>query len=150
MKRLKGFTLIEVMIVVAIIAILAAIALPSYTAYVMRSRITGAVSALSGMKINMEKYFQDHRSYFDPADPSCGAPLTSVAPLPTDSNFVFACAFPNPVGERYLITATGAGTMAGFVYTLDETNGRVTVGVPPGWVIPNPNGCWALKKDGTC
>ena len=53
MNRPRGFTLIELMIVVGIIAILASIAIPSYSDYVRRSRITEAVSALSGMRVRI-------------------------------------------------------------------------------------------------
>jgi len=53
MKNQKGFTLIELMIVVAIIAILAAIALPQYTNYTSRSKITQAIASVAGEKVKM-------------------------------------------------------------------------------------------------
>jgi type IV pilus assembly protein PilE len=147
MRRSRGFTLIEVMITLAIVAILAAIAVPSYSEYVRRARITEAVAALADMHVKMERYFQDNRSYTPPGPtiPPCN--FGTVAPLPPASaNFVFACAGLGPA--TYTVTATGIGAMLGFQYSLDQANNRVTLAVPPGWVV-NP-ACWVLKKDGSC
>src|SRR2546425_8114960 len=63
MQRPTGFTLIELMVAVAIVAILAAVALPNYTDYVRRGKIQEATSALLAMRVKTEQYFQDNRQY---------------------------------------------------------------------------------------
>lgn len=143
MRRHTGFTLIEVMIVVAIIAILSAIAIPSYSEYVIRSRITDGIAGLAGMRVKMEQYFQDNRSYVaTPAACSTG----SIAPMPVANHFTFTC--PTLAANAYQITATGTGPMTGFVYTLNQDNTRATTGVLSGW--GNGNCGWVMKKDGSC
>jgi type IV pilus assembly protein PilE len=142
MRQAKGFTLIELMIVVAVVAILGAIALPGYNNYVMRSKISEAVANLSDMRVKMEQYFLDHRTYVG----ACAA--GTVAPTPTGKYFTYAC--PTLTATTYTITATGIATQAmdGFTYQINHLNERQTISVPSGWTASLT--CWTLKKDGSC
>tara|TARA_R110002096_G_scaffold190214_5_gene371278 strand:+ start:956 stop:1396 length:441 start_codon:yes stop_codon:yes gene_type:complete len=64
-KKSHGFTLIEVMIVVAIVALLAAVALPSYTKYTERSKRSEGRSALLDMAARQERVYSNTRQYTD-------------------------------------------------------------------------------------
>lgn len=140
--NMRGFTLIELMITVVIIGILSSIALPAYTDYVSRGRITEAVAGLSDMTVKMEQFFQDNRTYVG----ACTA--GTVAPLPASTaRFSFACS--GLSGNAYTVTATGAGTMLNFGYSIDQTGAHVTTSLPTGWSGVNTT-CWVLKKDGSC
>ena len=142
--RLRGHTLIEVMVTVAIVGILAAIALPSYVDIVTRSKIIDGTTKLGDFRTKLEKYFMDNRSYLDGA--ACGVPN----PLPAaPDHFAITCGPPAPTATTYTILATGiaARGMGGFVYTVDQTNAKGSTG-PSGW---SPGvGCWAMRKDGSC
>ena len=62
-KLHQGFTLVEMMITVAIIGILAAIALPAYSNYVERARVSSAITDIATMSVKIEQYFVENRVY---------------------------------------------------------------------------------------
>jgi type IV pilus assembly protein PilE len=148
MQRHNGFTLIELMVTIAILAILVGIALPSYTSYITRSKIQEATSNLLAMRTKLEQYFQDSRTYVG----ACAA--GTVAPLPgtagTLKYFTISCPPANLTATTYLIQADGMGSdLAGLTLSIDQANIRRTASVPSGWTLPSAN-CWVSKKSGDC
>lgn len=148
----QGFTLIEVMITVAIIGILAAIAIPSYRDYVLRGQVVDATNALSIMRADMERFFQDQRRYTASADGTFVPPcrVTDVAKR-TVGKFVLTCADTELTATTYRITATGSGPVNGAVYRITQDNIRSTTGVPSGsgWTATCASD-WIIKKGQTC
>lgn len=141
-RTVGGFTLLEMMIVVAIVAILAAIALPSYAAYVQRSRILDAVARLSDARSRMEDYFLDERVYVD-ASGRCGFLPSASA---TDA-FIVQC---EATATTFIVMATGVAAkgMTDFVYTIDQSGAKSTRAVPRGW--SRSADCWTIRQDGFC
>jgi type IV pilus assembly protein PilE len=141
MKKPGGFTLIELMIVVAIVAILAAIALPSYNQYVVRAKLTEAYSNLLAIRVQSEQWFQDNRTY-------AGTPCSTT----NGKYFTYGCS--NLSATTYTVTATGiaATDVDGMAFTIDQSNARATVVTAPattkGWA--GNAACWIVRKNGSC
>lgn len=137
MNKQIGFTLVELMIVVAIIGLLSAVAYPLYTDSVQRGKITEATATLSNARIQMTQFLLDYKVY----DASTGGtPPCTV--LPSTQDFTFGCVT-GP--STYVITATGQGAMSAFTYSIDQAN---TKNSTTEWT-PN-SGCWITKKGGSC
>ena len=136
----SGFTLIEVMITVAIISILAAIALPNYADYVKRGKIQEATTGLSDARQRTEQGFLDTRDY----TAVCAA--AAAAASKDLKSFTITCN-PAPTVSTYALQANGSGSMLGFQYLIDNTGAKSSTGAA-GWAAGV--GCWAIRKDGSC
>lgn len=150
MKRYsqKGFTLIELMIVVAIIGILAAVAMPAYTDYVTRGYLAEATSALPAARANMEQFFQDNRQYTTAGTFTSPCANINTGTLDT-TRWAYTC--PTLTATTYTITATGKnpGPVYGFVYSINQDNVQSTGGMKSGWGSGSAT-CWSVKKGGGC
>lgn len=102
MKRKRGFTLLELMIVVGVIAILATIALSGYNKQVRKSRRAEAKQALSEVSLREEKWRSNHIKYL--GTDSAAGDVTTFGALPTSSYYNIAISTEHPT--NYTITAT--------------------------------------------
>lgn len=147
MKRLQGFTLIELMIVVAIIGILASIAYPSYQESIRKSRRADAKGALLGFANAMERHYTETNSYCD-AGGTGGANSCGGATNDTGSPSIFSIKSPIDGNDKYYdltIQAANANT-----YTLRATPaggqasdscGNLEI-THTGVKTPTTSGCW--------
>ena len=138
-KIQQGFTLIELMIVVAIIGILAAVAVPAYQSYLLRAKFTEVINATAGVKAGVEACVQDGRCFTAPntiANVAFGAfGLIPQAPIP--SGFVGA------------VTLAANGTIQATATVGQGLNGETYILVPTADVQGKVN--WALDiVNSTC
>lgn len=108
-RREAGFTLIELMIVVAVIAVLAAIAITSYTEQIRKSRRADAARAVGELQLRQERWRAENPAYGTQAQ---------MGTMPTSPYYTFAVAAPTDpttvaARTQYSVTATPAGAQAG-------------------------------------
>lgn len=112
----KGFTMIELMIVVAIVGIIAVVAVPAYSGYVARGKIVDAHSALTTARMQLEQYYLDKRAY-----------VGFTCPADTDY-FKYDCTL---AVSSFKVTASnlagkGLGALGDYVFTIDQQNAKAT------------------------
>ncbi|PTN34952.1 type IV pilin protein [Desulfonatronum sp. SC1] len=134
MTNSKGFTIIELLIVVAILGILAAIAIPSVTKYTTNARRADGKTALLAAAQAMERHYTNNYTY---VGATIGSATTDLIPENSDSGYYilsFTTNGTNPAADKFEIQAEGQGKQAGDtacqIMTIDQL-GRKT-----------PSGCW--------
>ena len=148
-KNMQGFTLIEIMIVVAIVAILGAIAIPSYKDYIQRGKLVTATNQLQSMQSAMEQFYQDNRSYLSSGAFISPCASTGLVGVTSITGWSFSC--PVLTATTYTIQASGnQGLTTGFTYDITSSVTSTTA-VPSNWpAIPSGNTCFITKKGMTC
>lgn len=141
--RRRGFTLIEMIIVVAAIGILSAIALPAYTHHVVKSRRAAAEACLSNFANAMEVYYATNLRYDQNTAGTAIGALTTAFPL--------ECSNSSNTGNYYLYTfATGFPTQTQYTLQAKPQNSQAkdtqcgTLTLDQGGSRkPTTSGCWA-------
>jgi type IV pilus assembly protein PilE len=133
MKSSSGFTLIELMIVVAIIAIFAAIAIPSYSKYIVASHRTEAQAAMLNLAQFLESKYNASFSYPDPTDTGTAAAISNISSQ-VDDFYTITVTIPTSL-QSYTITASPTTAQR------DTTCGTLTL-KEDGAKTPTTSGCW--------
>ncbi|WP_158885985.1 pilin [Rhodanobacter sp. L36] len=140
-----GFTLIEMMIVVAIIAILAAIAIPLYQTYVARSQVTRAMSEASEAKVLIEDCVTSGKVQLGTAVGQCNNSVLAASDILKDPSQGAATAPPG-TGIAQVQLPQNANDTGTIYVTLGNhaspliTNGKITL-------TRDPTGSWTCKSD---
>ena len=141
-KRVSGFTLVELMVVVGIIGILAAIAYPAYMQYVLASHRAEAKALLTKTAQFMERYFTTHGTYVLDADGATNIPATSPEGA-TGSAIKYNISFSaGPSATAFSLQAVPSGGQADDkckTLTLSNTGVPGAAGVTKGAIVVE---CW--------
>jgi type IV pilus assembly protein PilE len=132
-RRPSGFTLIEILIAIAIVGLLTSVAVPSYNQYITRSRTVEAFSVLGAAQAGAEQFWNNGRTY------------AGYTPPAATDNFTYALSNASP--STFTLTASGRAKMTGFTYTIKQDGSRATPATPS-WGTSTT--CWVDKKGGAC
>jgi type IV pilus assembly protein PilE len=138
----RGFTLIELMIVISVVAILTTIAVASYRAYVLRATRTEARMALLSIQVAQEKFFLQNNQYAQNLATALAAPPAGLGVALDAAGLTlgghYAVSFPAATATTYTVQAVATGTQikdtaACLTFTINEQGVRTPA---------DASGCW--------
>ncbi len=140
MKRERGFTLVELMIVVAIIAILAAIAIPMYSGYVKKAKISEALTGIDAIKSAVVVYYQKNGAF-----PATNTTISDLGVHLDQTKWTYSI---TTSGNNCTIKATatdqaGSGLSGGYVYITGTANEDGSIS----WSSPAADGTTIKNSD---
>lgn len=132
----SGFSLIELMIALAVIGVLLAIALPNYNDYLLKGKLAEAMTVLSDLQVREEAYYTDNRAY------SAMTPRTGQTQY-FDTTSCVTTTVGGVAAQGYLCTA--ASTALGYSYTVNEAGTKSTIKPDLSTAA-----CWLKAANGSC
>jgi type IV pilus assembly protein PilE len=142
----RGFTLVELMITIAIMAILAAIVVPNFSLQIIRSKLTDTADQLAQLRLAMERQFQNTGTYLNGG--ACGITM------PAANNFTFTCA---ATSNTYTLTASnaagkGLGDADSYKYTINQVGAMQTLAYagtdyPADSTDSDAKNCWLIQQN---
>lgn len=147
-RRGHGFTLVELMITVAIVGILATVAYPQYQNYVRRGQLSEGFTTLADMRVKLEQHYQDNKFYGTGAASTTCATLSGHSAFPVATRyFRFECAGGAAPSQTYGISAIGTGGLTtGYEYAINQAGTKSTTKFAN---AASTAACW-LSKAGSC
>jgi len=135
----SGFTLIELMITIAIVSILAGVAIPSYISFTKNRDVSSALTTLINLSTQMQKTYVDSASRSYRKNGTCGVSDT------TSNNYGFVCTSSD--NAHYQWTATSTDTK--YQYTIDQDGNKKTKTFN-GSTPSDGSDCWKINDHGGC
>ena len=140
-----GFTLLELVIVIAIIGILSGIALPAYKDYTRQGHLSSAATTLSMLANQLENHYLETRRY------SNNQNLCNLA-ASSDDYFYYTCTLQNNSDQQYLLTASSTSKLSvskTVILGLTE-QGVKSTRILSGSNVTDEFQCWTLSSSGAC